>query len=201
MYSRSLCTAVSCRVRSLSSRFSGRHTSPEKPGKVPFGVLSTRLKLDISPRNVIGWHAPPVTIAYYSLSSPSKRGRSPALPLATARGHGVGGRRRPSTARTRRRESLTNWQGSKVPSSRKHATSTYIRKTRQRARPPYGRQCYLTDGTRVARGDQPGSGRGRAEGVPPHSGREATAAPNSPLENHLPEVMGTRASPDTLGPA
>ena len=53
--------------------------------------------------------------------------------------------------------------------ARQHATSTCERKTRQRARPPYGRQCYLTDGTRVARGDQPVSGRGRAEGVPPHS--------------------------------
>ena len=188
-------------MRSLSSRFSGWHTCPEKPGKVPFGVLSTCLKLDISPRNVIGWHAPPVTIAYYSLLSPSKRGRSPALPLATARGHGVGGRRRPSTARTRRRESLRELAGFESTVARQHATSTYTRKTRQRARPPYGRQCYLTDGTRVARGDQPGSGRGRAEGVPPHSGREATADPNSPLENHLPEVMGTRAPPDTLGSA
>ena len=47
----------------------------EKPLRTAHGTLPVGMSC-----------APPVIIAYYSLLSPSKRGRSPALPLATACG-------------------------------------------------------------------------------------------------------------------
>ena len=107
-----VCHVLGPLPRSLSSRSAGRHTSPEKPGKATYygHCRPGPRRAAHQPRKKSGM------LSTHAQKPRNRQGRRPVPPHATARGHGVDGRRRPSTARKRRRESLENWQGSKVPS-------------------------------------------------------------------------------------